>query len=77
MREFVVPIEMVPNDPPLRGYQIAYGMYREEITRCRDCIYYAKDPNPIDPGWPMMCELTGMDMVSPNCFCCWAERREK
>ncbi len=68
MREFVVPVETKCN---------WYGPPLEEIVRCRDCINYAKDPNPIDPGWPMMCELTGMDMVSPNCFCCWAERREK
>lgn len=49
---------------------------REEIVRCRDCIYYTKDPDPIDPGWPMMCERTGDDMVEPYGFCAWGERRE-
>lgn len=49
---------------------------REEIVRCRDCIYYAQDPDPIDPGWPMMCERTGDDMVEPYGFCAWGERKE-
>ena len=48
----------------------------EEIVRCRDCIYYKQDPDPIDPGWPMMCERTGDDMVEPYGFCAWAERKE-
>lgn len=48
----------------------------EEIVRCRDCIYYVQDPDPIDPGWPMMCERTGDDMVEPYGFCSWGERRE-
>lgn len=46
-----------------------------EIVRCRDCIYYKPDPDPIDPGWPMMCERTGDDMVEPDGFCAWGERR--
>lgn len=75
MREFIVPVALVPYDTPLRGYRVEYGMYREEVIRCRDCDYYQHDPDPIDPGWPMMCELTGMDMVMPNDFCCWGERR--
>ena len=49
---------------------------REEIVRCRDCIYYKQDPDPIDPGWPMMCERTGDDMVEPYGFCAWGERRD-
>ena len=49
---------------------------REEIVRCRDCIYYAQDPDPIDPGWPMMCERTGDDMVEPYGFCAWGAREE-
>lgn len=49
----------------------------ELIVRCRDCIYYKQDPDPIDPGWPMMCERTGDDMVEPYGFCAWAERKEE
>lgn len=49
---------------------------RGEIVRCRDCIHYEPDPNPIDPGWPMWCEDTGRDLVQPNGFCAWGERRE-
>ena len=52
------------------------AMVRGEIVRCRDCIYYTEDPEPIDPGWPMMCERTGADMVEPYGFCAWPERKE-
>lgn len=48
----------------------------EEIVRCRDCRHYVRDPEPIDPGWPMMCEDTGRDMVEPDGFCAWALRKE-
>lgn len=48
---------------------------REEIVRCRDCKHYVEDPDPIDPGWPMMCEDSGRDMVKPDGFCAWGERR--
>lgn len=46
-----------------------------DIVRCRDCRFYVHDPDPIDPGWPMMCEWTEMDMVIPDGFCAWGERR--
>ena len=46
-----------------------------EIVRCRDCVHRVKDPDPIDPGWPMMCEDTGRDMLEPDGFCSWGERR--
>lgn len=52
-------------------YEIDY-----EIVRCRDCIYYKQDPDPIDPGWPMMCERTGDDMVEPYGFCAWGTKKE-
>lgn len=47
----------------------------EEIVRCRDCKWYVKDPDPVDPGWPMMCDLTGQQMVSASCYCSWGDRR--
>lgn len=50
---------------------------KEEIVRCRDCEHYVKDPNPIDPGWPMMCEDSGRDMVEPWGFCAWSERKSE
>lgn len=49
---------------------------QEEIVRCGDCKHYVEDPEPIDPGWPMMCEDTGRDMVEPYGFCAWALRKE-
>ena len=62
--------------------EFVHGMTCEEvcrfvggIVRCRDCIYYAEDPEPIDPGWPMMFERTGDDMVEPYGYCAWAVKR--
>ena len=49
----------------------------EEVVRCKDCRHYVVDENPIDPGWPMMCERIGEDMLHPDCFCCWGHRKEK
>lgn len=49
----------------------------KRLVRCRDCEYYERDANPIDPGWPMICERTGDDMVPPDGFCAWGERREQ
>lgn len=48
---------------------------REEVVRCRDCVHYVVDPEPIDPGWPMMCDESGRDMLEPDGFCAWACRR--
>lgn len=48
----------------------------KDFVWCRDCVFYKQDPDPTDPGWPMMCELTGMDMVRPDCYCAWGVRRE-
>lgn len=47
----------------------------EEIVRCRDCRYFVKDIDPVDHGWPMMCDLTGYQMIGGNCFCSWGERK--
>lgn len=46
-----------------------------DVTACRDCRFYVKDPDPNDPGWPMMCEETGRDMVEPYGGCVWGEPR--
>lgn len=75
MSEYIIDYELIPlkwRD----GYGLSDTELAEEIVRCRDCIYYKPDPEPIDPGWPMMCERTGDDMVEPYGFCAWAERRE-
>ena len=49
----------------------------EEIVRCRDCVYRERDPNPIDPGWPMMCADSGRDMLEPWGFCAWGKKNEE
>ena len=46
-----------------------------QVVRCRDCVYYIKDPDPIDPGWPMMCADSGRDMLEPDGFCAWGVRK--
>lgn len=50
---------------------------KEEVVRCGDCAYYVEDPEPIDPGWPMMCEESGRDMLGPNGFCNFGVRRSQ
>ena len=60
-------------------YDLAEGVDARElepIVRCRDCEYYVRDADPIDPGWPMVCELTGKDMVEPYGCCAWGERKD-
>ena len=47
----------------------------EEIVRCMDCRFYKQDQEPLDPGWPMMCEDSGRDMLEPCGYCFWGERR--
>lgn len=71
-------IVRMPPDMPyeIRGELNAWYIESEPIVRCRDCRYWVEDPRPIDPGWPMMCEDSGRDMVGPNDFCAWGERKE-
>ena len=39
------------------------------LGTCAQCGHYAKDPDPIDPGWPMMCPIIGLDMLEPYATC--------
>lgn len=52
------------------------GILREAIVRCRDCERFAVDNSDHDyrSGW--WCKRWDTDMVKPNGFCAWAERRE-
>lgn len=63
----------------VKEFVTAYGdsafQRREEVVRCRDCVHYVEDPEPIDPGWPMMCADSGRDMLEPDGFCAWGVRR--
>lgn len=56
-------------DPPRSADMVS-------VVRCRDCVHYVADPEPIDPGWPMMCDESGRDMLEPDGFCAWASKRE-
>lgn len=81
MTEYIV-ANAKPNQTVLKtftrnGYEHEMWLpVREEIVRCRDCAFYAPDSDPIDPGWPMWCERHEIDMVRPDCFCAWGERRD-
>lgn len=48
----------------------------EPIVRCRDCERFAKDDSDHDyrSGW--WCKRWNTDMVKPNGFCAWGERRD-
>lgn len=47
-----------------------YGSHREEIVRCRDCKYNAKDTNGI------CYRFDHEHFNQPNDFCSWGKRRE-
>ena len=79
MSEYIVEMPNEPAKVVRDGWNVRIEWQykqREEVVRCRDCIYYKQDPDPIDPGWPMMCERTGDDMVEPFGFCAWGAREE-
>ena len=61
-----------------RGQEVytVRGADGEEVVRCQDCKWFMTDPDPVDPGWPMMCELTSNQMVSRVGFCAWGEKRK-
>lgn len=80
MSEYIVDI---PESYPFKIVQDGWHYHveceyqqREEIVRCRDCKHYVRDTEPIDPGWPMMCEDTGRDMVEPDGFCAWGTKTD-
>lgn len=76
MSEYIIHIEDAKTLYKYTDFNFSLDSYlREEIVRCRDCIYYTKDPYPINPDRPMMCERTGDNMVEPYGFCAWGERR--
>ena len=48
----------------------------EEVVRCRDCKRFSLDNSDHDyrTGW--WCKRWYTDMVKPDGFCAWGERRE-
>lgn len=52
------------------GYPI-----REEVMRCRDCVYYDKYPN--DDIYVCYRFDNEQPIVEPNGFCKWGERRSE
>ena len=71
-RELVVMCESVS------GVWVPEKMWVEgnEVVRCRNCKYFQVDKDPIDPGWPWVCEDCGRDMLNPDGFCAWGEKRD-
>ena len=81
MSEYIVkgaePKETVLHTRTPNGYEEWQWLpVREQIVRCKDCVSYERDHDPIDPGWPMRCADCGRDMLDPDGFCAWGERRE-
>ena len=58
-------------DPKKRDMLSTLGIWTP--IPCYKCEHYVVDPDPIDPGWPMMCDETGRDMVEPYGTCIWAD----
>ena len=56
-------------DPKKRSMLSLLGIHN--FIPCCQCEHYCKDPDPTDPGWPMMCDDTGRDMVEPYSTCYW------
>ena len=67
--------EYIATVTPYGRGQRQVSLTDEEIVRCKDCVYYEKDAVPLDQGWPMLCDLHSIEMVSPRCYCAWGERR--
>ena len=61
-------------------YDTLNGTYtqkrREEIVRCRDCKRFSLDNSDHDyrSGW--WCHRWNTDMVKPDGYCAWGERRD-
>lgn len=57
------------DDPPKRADMVA-------VVRCRDCKRFAVDQSDHDyrSGW--WCHRWNTDMVKPDGFCAWGERRD-
>lgn len=51
-----------------------YGFQREEIVRCRDCVYFQRSVFN-DDEHPHWCFFHGTDYAEPDGFCAWGERR--
>ena len=53
--------------------------HREEIVRCRDCIYWKDEDFCANPQWQVGARpqsgLLEFPCTFPDCFCAWGERR--
>lgn len=51
---------------------------REEVVRCRDCVYRRRSWNGHEPNFidDWFCSYTGGHEVKPDGFCAWASRKE-
>ncbi len=65
--------EYVVEEPSDRS---ASWRVHERIVRCRDCEHFAVDQSDHEyrSGW--WCKRWNTDMVKPDGFCAWGERRE-
>lgn len=61
-----------------RYHVIPFGWMREEIVRCRECVYRRRSWNGHEPNFidDWFCSYTGGHEVKPDGFCAWGERRQ-
>ena len=68
--------EGIPAVEYLKVCDAMHARKREEIVRCRDCKRFSLDNSDHDyrSGW--WCYRWNTDMVNPDGFCAWGERRQ-
>lgn len=81
MSEYIVkgaePNETVLHRRTPNGYEEwSWLPVREEIVRCRDCERFTVDHSDHDYRSGYLCHRFYTDMVSPDGYCAWGERRD-
>ena len=80
MTEYVMDYDGWAEGMPIGAYfKVRDAMHerkRERIVRCRDCACFSVDDSDHDyrTGW--WCKRWYTDMVKPDGFCAWGEKRE-
>ena len=61
------------------GCGMARHVEREEIVRCRDCLYWREEDFCVNPQWQSIRSSSGLvecPCTFPESFCSFAERRD-
>ena len=56
-------------------------MKRDEVIRCRDCVYFTRNTQRQDLATGLPCRTNWCEILMTDCddddFCSWAEREEE